>query len=496
MSKDLTVCLRPVWEADYRSASELRLYDCGKRGERYAQALKLLDADEGAIKEFVEKSFESNGDVVFRSFQMGPGSIPRGYKMNLHVRDEEKGKDVHSSVLTFNPSSFETFDRIVGDVKFADGIPNPVRERIRESISQVKPGDNPLALASSMSSIATFSPLSTYLSEHPDVTKENLFIGIVRHTVLKVVRFRIKLEDREKFDKKKLYFLQFGWGFPNLNPKHPYLSSNTSLFMFYDNTLYAGEWTGGHDGDGFYGLLKFKENDAHHTFDAVQAGFGKPLSDKKNAFVAPAGEIPNNAYKGNQELTTFSVPDTIKTIGLGAFENCRHLVSVDIPGSVATIGWSAFAECSSLSSIVIPDSVNEIGLWAFQKCTALKSVVLPQSLAQIQSGTFYRCTALDAVVIPPRVSIIGHHAFAECTSLTSLTIQGPVEKIEEQAFGGCSSLKTLSLPAGIKKFHKTAFEGCAAIECIEVPAAKGEYYKKRLPESLHPFIVERPSGKA
>ena len=493
MSKELTVFLKPVWEADYISASELRLYDCGHQGERFDQALTLLDADECAIKEFVEKRFQSDGDVILRSFQMGPGSIPRGFKMSLHVRDEENGKDIHSSILTFNPSTFDLFDQIAGNIRFANNVPGQLKNLVRELVSQAKPTDNPLILKSALSGCFTYFPLSRYCSEYPEVTNENLFVGVVRHTVLKAARFSIKLEGQEKFEKKKMFFFRFDWGFPNLHPRHSYLDYTTSLFMLYDNTVYAGDWMGGHGGNEYYGLLKFRKDKARHTFYADQAGFGKPLADNKKAFVVPTGEIPSKAYKDNQELTAFSVPDTVKTIGLGAFENCPRLASVDIPGSVTSIGWSAFKGCQSLTSLVIPESVLEIGLWAFQKCTALKSVVLPRSLAQIQAGTFFKCTALDSVVIPPQATTIGHHAFAECTSLTSLTIQGPVEKIEEQAFGGCSSLKTLSLPAGIKKFHKTAFEGCTSIEYIEVPATKGEYYKKRLPESLHPFITERPA---
>lgn len=493
MDKELTVFLKPVWDADSISASELRLYDCGHHGERYDQALTFLDADESAIKEFVEKRFQSDGDVVLRSFQMGPGTIPKGYKMNLHVRDEEKDKDIHSSILTFNPSTFDLLDQIAGDIRFADNVQDPLKIPVRELVSQAKPTDNPSMLKYALSGCVTFYPLSRYFSEHSEVTKENLFVGVVRHTVLKAARFSIRLEDQEKFDKKKMFFFQFDWGFPNFHPRHSYLAHNTSLFMLYGNTLYACDWTGGHGGNEFYGLLKFREDKVRHTFGADQAGFGKPFADNKKAFVAPTGEISNHAYKDNQEFTAFSVPDTIKTIGLGAFQNCSRLASIDIPGSVTSIGWSAFEGCQSLSSLVIPDSVREIGLGAFQKCTSLKSVKLPQPLSQILACTFFKCTALDSVVIPPQVTTIGHHAFAQCSSLTSLTILGPVEKIEEQAFSGCSSLKTLSLPTGIKKFHKTAFEGCTSIECIEVPAAKGEYYRKRLPESLHPFITERPA---
>lgn len=484
MGKEITVSLRPVWEADYISASELKLYDCGKEGERYVQALGFLDADEGAIKDYVENNFKSDGDIVFRLFEMGPGTVPRGYKMNLSVRDEQKDKEVHSSILTFNPFDFNLYDRVVGDIRFAEDIPNLLRESILDIVSRVKSGKLSRRLEVAMTHCVTASPYSLYMSGHPEVTLENLFIGVVKHLVLKEVRFRIRLDDGEVFDKKKLYFFPFDWrglwGVPHLIPAHQYLSNRMSLFLLYDNTLYAGDLACGHDGDGFYGLLKFKT--AGDDIGNLYAGFGKPLAAAKKDFVVP-------------EQTFFSVPDTAGAIADQAFEKWANLVSVEIPESVTRIGCAAFSGCKSLSSLVIPDSVNEIGARAFSRCTALKSVVLPQSLAQIQTYTFDECPSLCSVVIPSSVSIIGYGAFAKCTSLTAVTILGPVEKIEMRAFSGCSSLKTISLPVGIKKIDKSAFEGCTAIERIEVPAAKGDYYKKRLPESLHSFIVERPSEK-
>ena len=41
---------------------------------------------------------------------------------------------------------------------------------------------------------------------------------------------------------------------------------------------------------------------------------------------------------------------------------------VDIPDSVTSIGNGAFYDCSSLRSVVIPDSVTSIGERAFEDC--------------------------------------------------------------------------------------------------------------------------------
>ena len=68
------------------------------------------------------------------------------------------------------------------------------------------------------------------------------------------------------------------------------------------------------------------------------------------------------------------IPDSVTSIGDGAFSGCSSLASVVIPDSVTSIGVYAFLDCSSLESVVIPDSVTSIGSSAFQNCSSLESV--------------------------------------------------------------------------------------------------------------------------
>ncbi|MGM9831811.1 MAG: leucine-rich repeat domain-containing protein, partial [Paludibacteraceae bacterium] len=58
---------------------------------------------------------------------------------------------------------------------------------------------------------------------------------------------------------------------------------------------------------------------------------------------------------------TFQIPDSVTTIGEGAFKDCTSLTSIKIPDSVTEIGFVAFCDCTALTSIKIPDSVIEIG---------------------------------------------------------------------------------------------------------------------------------------
>ena len=50
-----------------------------------------------------------------------------------------------------------------------------------------------------------------------------------------------------------------------------------------------------------------------------------------------------------------------------------------IPDSVTSIGYGAFSECSSLNRVVvIPSGVTSIGDGAFSECSKLKSITVPQ----------------------------------------------------------------------------------------------------------------------
>ena len=100
------------------------------------------------------------------------------------------------------------------------------------------------------------------------------------------------------------------------------------------------------------------------------------------------------AYPAGKTEKSYNIPNTVTSIGDGAFSGCASLTSVTIPDSVTSISDRAFSGCLSLTSITIPDSVTSIGDSAFSGCTSLTSITIPKNVSSIGNYAFYYCNLL------------------------------------------------------------------------------------------------------
>ncbi|MDE6339564.1 MAG: leucine-rich repeat protein, partial [Muribaculaceae bacterium] len=172
-----------------------------------------------------------------------------------------------------------------------------------------------------------------------------------------------------------------------------------------------------------------------------------PIGRKNDTYTIPntVTSIGELAFKFCKNLTSVSIPNSVTTIGSKAFDTCSSLLSVTIPNSVISLGERAFAECTSLKSISLSNSVKAIGNHAFAYCKSLNSIIIPSSVTSIEESTFYDCEALASISIPNSVTSIGFRAFWYCFSLKSLFIPSSVTSIGEQAFNVCSSLESITV---------------------------------------------------
>jgi hypothetical protein len=96
----------------------------------------------------------------------------------------------------------------------------------------------------------------------------------------------------------------------------------------------------------------------------------------------------------------YTIPNSVTSIGQGAFFDCSTLTNVSIPNSVTNIGVQAFDACSSLTSATIPSSVTSIGFEAFRECTSLTNVYFQCNAPSADSSVFHYDNNVTVYYLP------------------------------------------------------------------------------------------------
>ena len=237
---------------------------------------------------------------------------------------------------------------------------------------------------------------------------------------------------------------------------------NTGLTSLHipANLTYIGEYAL----VGLQGLEEFTVDENNPEYAAVNG----VLYDKEvsKIIAVPAGKTGS-----------LTLPETLETIGYGAFENSSlEEISFDENSNILSIGYRAFYGADSLTQITIPASVVTIDYYAFAMCENLETVIFAEGsrLTGVYEGAFYGCKALTDIVLPDSVVEISDFAFYGCTSLTELPVSesNKLLGIYSYAFA-YTGITELTLPETLIDIGEYAFRGAKLTKVI-VPDANRE----------------------
>ncbi len=173
---------------------------------------------------------------------------------------------------------------------------------------------------------------------------------------------------------------------------------------------------------------------------------------------------------------------------LGALMVIAALIIMQVPGTEADASTSASGfqmEGSTLAkyrgtdkNVSIPDTVQTIGQGAFEDDMNIELVVLPNSVKRIEAYAFWGCDNLDTVVLGKGLSEVGDYAFTNCTGLEQISIPSTVTSIGREAFKDCTNLKDITIPPETMNIHESAFDGCTRLTIHYENGSAAEKYAK------------------
>lgn len=210
-------------------------------------------------------------------------------------------------------------------------------------------------------------------------------------------------------------------------------------------------------------------------------------------------EITVNAFSGNENIESLTLPSNLINIPAGAFYGCTSLKSFNCSANkhfsfsggilyfkvLSEQGYSitssdytstityhkvalfcakdnayitvndgtdyiadyAFACREKMTHVILPAGIQYIGNHAFYKCTKLRGMSMlseesgnsefniPYGTVTIENKAFFGCEEIRTVSFPSTLEYIGDHAFSNCPKLKSAYIPDNVQRIGNAAFG-------------------------------------------------------------
>jgi hypothetical protein len=176
--------------------------------------------------------------------------------------------------------------------------------------------------------------------------------------------------------------------------------------------------------------------------------------------------IGDFAFSDCTSLSSVTIPASVTNIEESAFDSCYGLTAINvdtlnpvyssvngvlfnksqtmliqfpvgkagsytIPNSVTSVGDFAFYDCTSLTSVTIGNSVTSIGSYAFEYCTSLRAVYFQGNAPSVDSSVFSGDNNVTVYYLP---GTSGWENFAQLTGLPTM-LWNPQVQTSDASFG-------------------------------------------------------------
>ncbi|MBQ9946126.1 MAG: leucine-rich repeat protein [Clostridia bacterium] len=170
---------------------------------------------------------------------------------------------------------------------------------------------------------------------------------------------------------------------------------------------------------------------------------------------------------------TFYIPPTVKTIGQSAFNwtsssgTNKHIKTIYYGGSEQQ--WNEIAINEDNDEIFNADIIFDYNSSLYKNITVKKNSTVteisgigatPSSVNPSYRPWNEHRDDTTAIVISGEISVLGKNSFASFSELTYIIIRSPEIHIEDGAFNNCPLLETVII-LGNSEFTENAFVGCA-----------------------------------
>lgn len=151
----------------------------------------------------------------------------------------------------------------------------------------------------------------------------------------------------------------------------------------------------------FYGCSALKTVDLHSVTTMEYGAFQGCDALSGEIDLSNLEEIPGNAFCYDPNITSVITCPTLRSIGDWAFI-WADISTISLPETLKSIGTYTFYKASLSGTVALPDSLTQLGASAFSGCEKVEAIQIGSGLTDIPKDAFDGCTNLKTITVNNR----------------------------------------------------------------------------------------------